>query len=52
MISPSSPSVQVTTVTSAPSAAYRAIVAPVVMLSSSGWAWTSSSLRGTGEITG
>jgi len=33
-------------------AAYRAIEAPVVMLSSSGWAWTNSSLRDTGEITG
>ena len=43
MISPSSPSVQVTSVTCAPSAAYRAIVAPVPIDSSSGCACTSSS---------
>src|ERR1017187_7410360 len=45
MISPSSPRVQVTRVTPAPSAAYLAIVAPVPMDSSSGWACTSSTLR-------
>src|SRR5215831_13065 len=45
MISPSSPSVQVTRVTPAPSAAYLAIVAPVPIDSSSGWACTSSILR-------
>ena len=44
MTSPSSPSVQVTSVTPAPSAAYLAIVAPVPIDSSSGWACTSSSL--------
>src|SRR6185312_8790645 len=43
--SPSSPSVQVTSVTCAPSAAYLAIVAPVPMVSSSGWACTSNRLR-------
>src|SRR4029077_1633067 len=43
MISPSSPSVQVTSVTCAPSAAYLAIVAPVRIDSSSGCACTSSS---------
>src|ERR1700757_2840726 len=43
MISPSSPSVQVTSVTCAPSAAYLAIVAPVPIDSSSGCACTSSS---------
>src|SRR5512142_28350 len=45
MISPSSPSVQVTSVTCAPSAEYLAIVAPVPIDSSSGWACTSSSRR-------
>src|SRR5580692_6584871 len=45
MTSPSSPSVQVTSVTCAPSAAYFAIVAPVPMDSSSGCACTSSSRR-------
>src|SRR5260370_28064450 len=40
MTSPSSPSVQVTRVTWTPSAAYLAIVAPVPIDSSSGWAWT------------
>src|SRR5262245_40692067 len=45
MISPSSPSVQVTSVTWTPSAAYLAIVAPVPMVSSSGWACTSSRRR-------
>ncbi len=45
MTSPSSPSVQVTSVTPAPSAAYFAIVAPVPIDSSSGCACTSSSLR-------
>src|SRR5262244_1593504 len=45
MISPSSPSVQVTSVTRAPSAAYLAIVAPVPIDSSSGCACTSSRLR-------
>src|SRR3984957_1341981 len=49
MISPSSPSVQVTSVTCAPSAAYRAIVAPVSMVSSSGWACTRSSRRLAGS---
>src|SRR6266516_3890674 len=44
MISPSSPRVQVTSVTAAPSAAYFAIVAPVPIDSSSGWACTSRSL--------
>src|SRR5204863_445965 len=44
-ISPSSPSVQVTSVTCAPSAAYLAIVAPVPIDSSSGCACTSSSRR-------
>ena len=49
--SPSSPSVQVTSVTWAPSAAYRAITAPVPMVSSSGWACTSSSRRaGTADM--
>src|ERR1019366_5169991 len=43
--SPSSPSVQVTRVTAAPEAAYFAIVAPVPIDSSSGWACTSRSLR-------
>src|ERR671930_565082 len=43
MISPCSPSVQVTRHTSAPSAAYLAMVAPVPRDSSSGWACTSSS---------
>src|SRR5881296_1528774 len=43
MISPSSPSVQVTSVTCTPSAAYLAIVAPVPIDSSSGCACTSSS---------
>src|SRR5258708_38696110 len=47
MISPSSPSVQVTSVTRAPSAAYLAIVAPVAIDSSSGCACTSSRLRST-----
>ena len=41
--SPSSPSVQVTRVTWAPSAAYCAIVAPLPIVSSSGCACTSSS---------
>ena len=45
MISPSSPSVQVTNVTRAPSAAYLAIVAPVPIDSSSGCACTSNRLR-------
>ena len=45
MISPSSPSVQVTSVTCAPSAAYLAIVAPVPIDSSSGCACTSSRRR-------
>src|ERR1700730_18567623 len=45
MISPSSPSVQVTSVTCAPSAAYLAIVAPVPIDSSSGCACTSSTRR-------
>src|ERR1700689_3489631 len=45
MTSPSSPSVQVTSVTCAPSAAYFAIVAPVPMDSSSGGPCTSSSRR-------
>ena len=43
MISPSSPSVQVTSVTGTPAAAYLAMVAPVSIDSSSGWACTSSS---------
>src|ERR671930_263905 len=43
MISPCSPSVQGTRHTSAPSAAYLAMVAPVPRDSSSGWASTSSS---------
>ena len=43
--SPSSPSVQVTRVTLTPSAAYLAIVAPVPIVSSSGWACTSNKLR-------
>src|SRR5580693_4214391 len=47
MISPSSPSVHVTSVTRAPSAAYLAIVAPVLIDSSSGCACTSSRLRST-----
>src|SRR5499427_5376695 len=51
MISPSSPSVQVTRVTGTPSAAYLAIVAPVPIDSSSGWAWTSSNPPG-GRIVG
>src|ERR1700722_9549999 len=45
MISPSSPSVQVTSVTCTPSAAYRAIVAPVSIDSSSGWACTTRRRR-------
>src|SRR6266568_2499569 len=45
MISPCSPSVQVTSVTRAPSAAYLAIVAPVPIDSSSGCACTSSNRR-------
>src|SRR6185437_2263863 len=45
MTSPSSPSVQVTSVTRAPSAAYLAMVAPVPIDSSSGCACTSSRLR-------
>src|SRR5216684_914624 len=45
MTSPSSPSVQVTSVTCAPSAAYLAIVAPVPIDSSSGCACTSSNRR-------
>ena len=45
MISPSSPSVQVTSVTRAPSAAYLAIVAPVPIDSSSGCACTTSNRR-------
>ena len=45
MISPASPSVQVTSVTRAPDAAYAAIVAPVPIDSSSGCACTSSKLR-------
>src|SRR5690348_9476827 len=45
MISPSSPSVQVTSVTRAPSAAYLAIVAPVPIDSSSGCACIISSRR-------
>src|SRR5579859_7890185 len=45
MISPISPSVQVTSVTRAPSAAYLAMVAPVPIDSSSGCACTSSRLR-------
>src|SRR5215472_7164193 len=48
MISPISPSVQVTSVTRAPCAAYLAIVAPVKIDSSSGCACTSSRLRSTG----
>src|ERR1700683_3825242 len=55
MISPSSPRVQVTSVTRAPSAAYLAMVAPVPIDSSSGCACTSSRRRcpaGTGaEVT-
>ena len=43
--SPSSPRVQVTSVTCAPSATYLAIVAPVPMHSSSGWACTRSRRR-------
>ena len=43
--SPSSPRVQVTSVTSALRDAYIAIVAPVPMLSSSGCAWTSTIRR-------
>src|SRR5439155_20564893 len=46
-ISPSSPSVQVTRVTRAPSAAYLAMVAPEPIDSSSGWAWTNTILRVT-----
>src|ERR1035441_5255611 len=45
MISPSSPSVHVTSVTCTPSAAYFALVAPVPMDSSSGCACTSSNRR-------
>src|ERR1700753_2561612 len=51
MISPPSPSVHVTRVTCAPSAAYRAMVAPVPIDSSSGWACTSSSRRLGDEVT-
>src|SRR5215218_1927136 len=43
--SPSSPSVQVSRVTDAPSATYRAIVAPLLIVSSSGWAWTKRARR-------
>ena len=42
--SPSSPRVQVTKVTCAPNAAYLAIVTPLLMVSSSGWAWTNNNL--------
>src|ERR1700722_9786003 len=49
MTSPSSPSVQVTSVTPAPSAAYLAMVAPVPIDSSSGWACTSSNRRSPGR---
>src|SRR5215217_6376197 len=41
-ISPISPPVQVTMVTPMPSATYFAMVAPLLMLSSSGWACTRS----------
>ena len=50
--SPSSPRVQVTRVTWAPSATYLAMVTPVPIDSSSGWAWTSSSRRGDGCVRG
>lgn len=49
---PISPSVQVTRVTAAPSAAYLAIVAPVPDASSSGWACTNISLRFALLVTG
>ena len=45
MTSPSSPKVHVTSVTAAPSAAYLAIVTPLLIDSSSGWAWTNNSRR-------
>src|SRR4051794_25292162 len=48
--SPSSPSVQVSRVTEAPSATYRAIVAPLLIVSSSGWACTRRRRRE--EVTG
>src|SRR5580700_2103764 len=51
MISPSSPSVQVTSVTCAPSAAYLAMVAPVPIDSSSGWACTSRSRLASDLVT-
>src|ERR671921_2097009 len=50
--SPSSPRVQVTSVTPRPSATYFAIVAPLLIDSSSGWAWTSSSRWSCGRVTG
>src|SRR5918997_2910153 len=54
--SPSSPRVQVTRVTAAPSDTYFAMVAPLPIVSSSGWAWTSISRRAgsssrVGELT-
>src|SRR5262245_19492756 len=52
MTSPSSPRVQVTSVTWTPAAAYRAIVPPVHRLSSSGCACTSSSRGGALNVTG
>src|ERR1700712_2824544 len=53
MTSPSSPSVQVTSVTEGSgSAAERAMAPPVVNVSSSGWACTSRSLRRAGGVTG
>src|SRR5260370_11990404 len=45
MTSPSSPGVHVTRVTCAPSAAYFAMIPPVQIDSSSGWACTSSNRR-------
>ena len=39
--SPRSPPVSDTTITRAPSSAYRAIVAAPLLDSSSGWAWTA-----------
>src|SRR5579859_6685965 len=50
MISPSSPRVQVTSVTRAPSAAYLAMVAPVPIDSSSGCACTSSRRRWPAKV--
>jgi hypothetical protein len=48
--SPRSPPVHVTTMTSAPSATYLAIVAPPLLDSSSGWACTAIIRSGSSTI--